>query len=557
MSAQYTERLSQSNFHKRSKKASEIHELALSKTREKALSSQKNIPKVLQKFKSLTKSYKKNLKEHLKQKTNSMPERLAECINKPGVTSWLHLSSGARLKTIYPNLPASASQKSLNEWETFSGFLGSKRKKVVSPLGNSKNHIDTRGYCRKLDPIQRFFGYIHAMKYLELRNEGVSKEKSIKHSQKFSCDLRNNEEIFFDRKEDDDGFSELERKFGEILKGNRIREGEFVKEIEDVREVQNPVHGIKLRKKRDDKNEKEIKKEKEKESVNEVKENNDSEVKKEKEFWKNMKMKYFRKHNFNPKVSIFEDNELANEYHNSSKQENEPEHENTSKYLKSESGTVLSNGISFKFTSVKPVKTPLPESVNLSNSKLQKNSKVFSQNEVSESESLSSDKTIEKSKHEIIFEKFDPISMKNKMLLDKAKKLQRQLSVKIEETKGKKKLLSSENEKIVKENFLEKMKKIEKVEESRKQQRRDKRVISEIRKKDYFGRVTQIKITKSSALKNELEQVKQKYEERLQNAEKNREELEKNREKKQSDQRIRYDSHRAFVGLMRSFFTQS
>ena len=217
------------NLQIKEQKATENRDLFISSKISSASRSLQNISKNVQKAKELESLRLEFLKETQENKEKTRLQRIANCINKPGVSSWMNLASGGRLKMVSPDLPLPSNNNDLKDWELFSGYLGPIVHEKKEPVVSS-NTKDFRGFCYKLDPIYRNFTYGQVAHYLQLREKGVNKQTAIALSHKISCDLREKdkktEKVYM---QEDDNYDDLERRFEEFTRVHQIKSGEIIK----------------------------------------------------------------------------------------------------------------------------------------------------------------------------------------------------------------------------------------------------------------------------------------------------------------------------------------
>ena len=563
------------SLQEKSLKALKNHEKSVQDTRERASSTLKYQSKVLEKNKEILESYRLNLESSIHRRQQSLPERLANCINKPGVTSWLRTASGARLRACFSELPLATWRPPLREWEPLTGYMGARKPSSCSPLPESKTYKDTRGYCYKLDPIARNLSYSHAMEYLRLREQGASKRKAMGGSQKFKCNLRENNQIQIE-KEEDDHYDDLVSRFDEFVSKNYIKDGEIVKDLALInicRTIENKDKQGMGEGEGEEKEEKE--QEEEEEEEEEYKEKFEKQRVRRSELMKSKSvigavLKGYRekkerkvklnKERFENEVleNIKEEGKEFESLHNNKTGVDALRHSFTQIAVPDRHVIVNSNGVTFKIASMKPIRSISTISNDSSkSSKTLKSSRKLSTlaEEKTESENLS-----EKYKQEIVTrresdlgEMLDPIVLRNRELMKKSMKIRKQISGNLEKIKEKKQELTQESSEVLKKKIGEKIQKIQAIEEKKLHQKALVQTLSKVEKLRYNNKVQAMKHGKRISLQNEIEHMKKRYEEKISKAESKKQELEEIKAKRAEELRTQYNTHRLFAEMLHSF----
>jgi hypothetical protein len=195
---------------------------------------QSRVSQVLKNLSNLKPNYEKALKTEISAKSKILaknssklqqkPQKIADTLNKPGVTTWLNLASGGKLRSSSLDLPAPSGSRTLKTWDIFSGYLGADCKKPAE-VEIEPQSKEERGFCYKLDPIYRAYTLGQAVHYLQLRKEGVKKKVAARLSQRIYCNLHQ-KQVTFEKNysEEDLEYQKLVERFEKFANLNLIKD---------------------------------------------------------------------------------------------------------------------------------------------------------------------------------------------------------------------------------------------------------------------------------------------------------------------------------------------
>lgn len=549
-------------------KASIIHENYILAKKEKAAKNSENTSIVLERAKKFHRLRLDEIIKTQKEKQDLKPQRLANCLNKPGVTAWMNSASGGRLKKSYSDLPLSSSSCiTLREWEPLSGYLGPKRDsaKIFMPLKTEKH---TRGYCYKLDPVTNQYQYSKVVNYIKLRKNGISKQKAFRLSQKINCNLyEKNDESNID---DEDDFSDLEKRFNDFITNNNIKEGEIIKnndffELEKVftstRHNSLKEFSQKLKLNKHNSQKKFLDSSRLIESPKELTRKSDIGIR------HTSKAAIERK-----KIKIEDD------YKNKTSPDLNKNHVKTLSATKNQDISTSVNPAKpcFKIEFIKPDEPEPqfsgPETTENQTEKTTKTTKTAKIPKTARTdipvttENLSIQNSFSKSyldhdspnKYRIpigdalLQEIEDPTVLKNKNLILKSLLLKKLTAENIEKSKKKKILIEAQTEENLMKNLKEKIQKIKNIEETKKKYKQRAQQIKKINTMNYQQKVMSMKERKESTIFDVAEITKRNYDDKIKKAEMNKKEIELQKAKKLESQRNHYNSHKMFIGMLKS-----
>ena len=535
--------------------AIKLHEEHLKERSEKVSNLGKSSLEIAKRAKEKEKMLVYNYIASQREKSLLKPQKIANTLNKPGITSWLGSASGGRIKAFYADLPLSTTNASLREWETLTGYLGAKKtiSKSTSKIPLTENN-NKRGYCYKLSPILRSLSYDHALKYLILRSKGKSKKEAIAISQKMRCNLNENEDnVRRKRLESHENYDDLEKRFENFIQKNHIKDGELVpKEIfnfpinfreKDINEIIKPTSNDK---------------EKTKPILENAKVLLSGFLRKilEKKKKKNLEEKWSP----SPVKKVnAEDDYSAYSNQQSQIKRNLSNNELNNKDIKNE---IKPNENTFKIIAVRPSRYFLPTD---KETKANIDPKVFTTQQ-----SLRKIKSTEREKKNsqsnlpmihtteitknipVMKEEIDPIQLKNKKLLTESEKIRKKINEKIKKTKRKKDELQIQSILSLNKTLEDKKLKIKEISENKQKKKIEILKMHKNNSVEYFNKVKAMKERKITTILEESEFIRKNYEERFQKAEENRLEVLLEKERKMESQRNQYNSQRVFVELLQS-----
>lgn len=521
----------------------------------KAINSHRYLQRNIDRAKEMSEAKIQEIVNKRAERERVRPQKLADSLNKPGVISWLNTASGGRIKSTSPDLPQPSNSSTLKNWDAFSGYLGPQypvRNMSVSELDSK----DKRGFCYKLDPVYRNFTYDQAVFYISLREKGLNKQTAIALSHKIYCNLyekeRKAEKIYVG---EDDKYDELEKRFEEYVKKHQIREGEIVKNDEEMNFS-----------KADDNSGKDDYKEvfKKLERYREIKpQDEDSKNKADgrspprqtksgvsKLLRKLISMR--KKPSKSPKTEDVSPCPSVDV----------PEFRHSITQIPQDDRIVIENrGAIYTITSVKPKgrgQVSDPEIRDEQNDVIPQSNKSsefsYAPSVIPINNQVSEFAISEESDHSSnIYESLPNITSHKK--LDFKKRPYKQPNYTSENPK---KYIQKKQE--LKEKILDnlksvlnnKLKKIKDLSEKKKQNKQQIEEVSKVRKEEYSQKVKAMKDRKDLNLNEETESIQKNYTERLKRAEENKKKIEEEREKKLESQRNQYNSQRFFVEMIQS-----
>ena len=510
-------------------------------------------------------SNKRRFLQRVDEKDLKKPQKFANTLNKPGVTVWMNLASGGRIRSASLELPAPDAPRVLKTWDIFSGFIGTevKKKEMEVEMENSKK--DQRGFCCKIDPIYQSYSYNQALYYLQLRKKGLPKPLAIQLSQKIHCNLHD-KQIVFEKNdsEKDQDYQKLVDRFTEFTSQHPIKEGEIIKDEEyQVKHLKFSTKDPLLCKTQYKKARTEpILESKQEISIetNKIKPKQDPRLLELK--------KILRKSKLNKSGSI---NQFSDRTEEMSKTKQEDLIEDCKSFENNEENN-LDTQTMVKFSKDKAVKF-LINSILPKKQKIDENSDF---NEIKEKEEIEKiDDEIEEMKkfeliqaqdrletiHEGTLEDHVEVKVvqfelpKNLAFIDKIRKSKEKVPFFNDKTKKiieKKEEINMQNNLILQETLARKLGKLKSLAQQRKKEKEENLYEIKKRKNEFIAKVQSMKFKKEKLSEVESEQVLKRVKDKFETAEANKRKLEVEKEKRREEQRLLYQSQRSFVEYLRS-----
>ena len=510
------------------------------------------------------------------EKVVSKPQRFANTLNKPGVTVWMNLAAGGRIRSASLELPAPDAPRVLRTWDIFSGFTGSEakqKKEMEVEMQNPRG--EQRGFCCKIDPIYQSYSYNQALYYLQLRKKGLCKSLAIQLSQKIHCNLHDRQ-VMLDKSdpEKDQDYQKLVDRFSEYTNQHPIRDGEIVQDEEyHVKNLKLSTKDPLLCKPKYFKAKTEPTDSKQAVSV-------DTSRVKPKQDQRLLELKkILRQSKLNKSGSIHQPSD-RNEEAAKSRQDLPEDCKSFETLEESQTETRTSVGFSkdkavkFLINSILPKRRKLDDGLALTerpqrperseierfDDELQEMLETQDMQEMRRLELIQAQdrlETIHEGTHEDNLEvqavQFGlPRSL---ALLDKARRSKERLPAftdKGKKTIEKKEEIVMQSNQMLQETLARKLDKLKSLAEQRKREKQESLHEIQKRKHEFVAKVQSMKSRKEKLSEAESEQVLKRVRDKFETAEANKRRLEVEKERRREEQRLLYQSQRSFVEYLRS-----